>query len=112
MFDYFVDLLIFGVSVGMVYGLVALGIALIFSGLDIIQMKVEAASSSFLQKLSRALWHTTPQNTSNDIDDIESWIGSGTPSKRQAIARTSGSSAEAAMRSAISTSAELPTDAK
>jgi hypothetical protein len=49
------------------------------SGLDIIQMKVEAASSSFLQKLSRALWHTTPQNTANDIDDIESWIGSGTP---------------------------------
>jgi len=50
------------------------------SGLDIIQMKVEAASSSFLQKLARALWHTSPQNTSNDIDDIESWIGSGTPS--------------------------------
>ena len=50
------------------------------SGLDIVQMKVEAASSSFLQKLSRALFHTTPQNTANDIDDIESWIGSGVPS--------------------------------
>lgn len=49
------------------------------SGLDIVELKVEAASSSFLQKLSRALYHTSPQNTANDIDDIESWIGSGTP---------------------------------
>ena len=49
------------------------------SGLDIVQLKMEAGASSFLQKLSRALWHTSPQNTSNDIDDIESWIGSGTP---------------------------------
>jgi branched-chain amino acid transport system permease protein len=34
--EYFLDLLIVGVSIGMVYGLVALGISLIFSGLDII----------------------------------------------------------------------------
>src|SRR6476660_1612632 len=34
--DYFVDLVIIGLSVGMVYALVALGISLIFSGLDII----------------------------------------------------------------------------
>lgn len=33
---YFIDLLVVGVSLGMVYGLVALGISLIFSGLDII----------------------------------------------------------------------------
>jgi branched-chain amino acid transport system permease protein len=33
---YFIDLLIVGISIGMVYGLVALGISLIFSGLDII----------------------------------------------------------------------------
>ena len=49
------------------------------SGLDIVQLKMEAASGSLLQKLSRALWHTTPQNTSLDVDDIESWIGSGLP---------------------------------
>jgi len=34
--QYFIDLLIVGFSIGMVYGLVALGISLIFSGLDII----------------------------------------------------------------------------
>ncbi len=34
--DYFIDLVIIGLSVGMVYALVALGISLIFSGLDII----------------------------------------------------------------------------
>lgn len=33
---YFVDLLIVGLSIGMVYGLVALGISLIYSGLDIV----------------------------------------------------------------------------
>src|ERR1043165_4359801 len=34
--DYFIYLVIIGLSVGMVYALVALGISLIFSGLDII----------------------------------------------------------------------------
>jgi branched-chain amino acid transport system permease protein len=34
--QYFLDLLVIGFSIGMVYGLVALGISLIFSGLDII----------------------------------------------------------------------------
>jgi branched-chain amino acid transport system permease protein len=34
--DFFIDLVIIGLSVGMVYALVALGISLIFSGLDII----------------------------------------------------------------------------
>ena len=34
--DYFIDLLIIGLSVGMVYALVALGISLIYSGLDIV----------------------------------------------------------------------------
>src|SRR5438477_12776148 len=34
--EYFVDLVIVGLSVGMVYALVALGISLIFSGLDIV----------------------------------------------------------------------------
>ena len=44
--------------------------------LDIIKAKYQVASASFLTKLSRALWHTTPQNTSLDIDDINSWLGS------------------------------------
>lgn len=34
--DYFIDLVIIGLSIGMVYALVALGISLIFSGLDIV----------------------------------------------------------------------------
>ena len=34
--DYLIDLLIIGISVGMVYALIALGISLIFSGLDIV----------------------------------------------------------------------------
>jgi hypothetical protein len=46
--------------------------------LDIIKLKYQTASGSFLQKLSRALWHTSPQNTSNDIDDIDSWLGQTT----------------------------------
>src|SRR5215475_2987907 len=46
--------------------------------LDIIKVKYQTASASFLQKLSRALWHISPQNTSNDIDDIDSWLGQTT----------------------------------
>lgn len=46
--------------------------------LDIIKLKYQTASGSFLTKLSRALWHTSPQNTSNDIDDIDSWLGQTT----------------------------------
>lgn len=34
--QYFIDLVIVGVSLGMVYGLVALGISLIYSGLDVV----------------------------------------------------------------------------
>ena len=34
--DYFLDLVIIGLSIGMVYALVALGISLIYSGLDIV----------------------------------------------------------------------------
>lgn len=34
--EYFVDLLIIGLSIGMVYALVALGVSLIYSGLDIV----------------------------------------------------------------------------
>jgi len=34
--DYLVDLTIVGISLGMVYGLVALGISFIYSGLDIV----------------------------------------------------------------------------
>src|SRR3954447_23336333 len=34
--EYFVDLVIVGLSLGMVYALVALGISLIYSGLDVV----------------------------------------------------------------------------
>ena len=46
--------------------------------LDIIRAKYQTASASFLQKISRAMWHTAPQNTTNDIDDLDSWIGGTT----------------------------------
>jgi hypothetical protein len=42
--------------------------------LDLIKAKYQVASASFLQKLSRALWHTSPQNTSLDVDDLVSWV--------------------------------------
>jgi hypothetical protein len=44
------------------------------NNLDIIRAKFQTASGSFLQKLSRALWHTSPQNTSLDVDDLNSWV--------------------------------------
>ena len=34
--SYFIDLVIVGLSLGMVYGLVAIGISLIYSGLDVV----------------------------------------------------------------------------
>jgi hypothetical protein len=43
--------------------------------LDLIRTKYQIASSSFLQKLCRALWNTAPQNTSLDLDDILHWLG-------------------------------------
>lgn len=46
--------------------------------LDLLKTKFQIASGSFLQKLCRALWHTSPQNTSLDIDDISSWVKSTT----------------------------------
>jgi hypothetical protein len=48
------------------------------NNLDIIRAKFQTASGSFLQKLSRALWHTSPQNTSLDVDDLNSWVNSTT----------------------------------
>lgn len=46
--------------------------------LDLIKTKYQIASSSFLQKLSRALWGTSPQNTTLDIDNIDAWVGQTT----------------------------------
>lgn len=46
--------------------------------LDIIKAKFQTASASFLQKLSRALWGTSPQNTSLDVDNLEAWVVSTT----------------------------------
>jgi hypothetical protein len=46
-----------------------------YAGVDIVRQKFQTASGSFMQKLSRALWHSAPQNTSLDIDDIDSWVG-------------------------------------
>jgi hypothetical protein len=42
--------------------------------LDILKVKFQVASGSFLQKLCRALWGTAPQNTTLDIDNLVAWI--------------------------------------
>lgn len=42
---------------------------------DLVKAKMETdGSASLLQKLSRAMWHTSPQNTSLDVDDLDSWV--------------------------------------
>ena len=43
--------------------------------LDLIRTKYQIATGSFMMKLSRAAWHTSPQNTSIDVDDIGNWVG-------------------------------------
>lgn len=43
--------------------------------LNLTEEKVTIACGSLLQKLSRAIWHTSPQNTAIDVDDLVSWIG-------------------------------------
>ena len=48
--DYFIDLVIIGVSIGMIYALVALGISLIFSGLDIVHFAHDSGVSNVDEK--------------------------------------------------------------
>jgi hypothetical protein len=43
--------------------------------LDLIRTKYQIMAGSFMMKLCRALWGTTPQNTSIDIDNIDAWVG-------------------------------------
>lgn len=45
------------------------------SAVDVVKAKMQACAASLLPKLARACYHTSPQNTSIDIDDINSWIG-------------------------------------
>src|SRR5207302_1683244 len=49
-----------------------------YAGVDIVRQKFQTAAGSFMQKLARALFHVSPQNTALDIDDIDSWLGSTT----------------------------------
>jgi len=46
--------------------------------LNLVKTKYEIASASFLQKLSRAIWGTAPQNTTLDVDSIPTWLNSQT----------------------------------
>jgi hypothetical protein len=41
--------------------------------LDLIKTKYQIMAGSFMMKLSRAIWHTSPQNTTIDIDDLVAW---------------------------------------
>jgi hypothetical protein len=49
-----------------------------YAGVDIVRQKFQTAAGSFMQKLSRSLWGSAPQNTSLDIDNIDQWIGQTT----------------------------------
>jgi len=42
--------------------------------LDLIKLKEETAMAALLQKLSRALYHVAPQNTTLDLDDLVSAV--------------------------------------
>jgi hypothetical protein len=55
---------------------------------DLVKAKEEMAMASLLQKLSRAVWGTTPQNTTLDLDPVSTALGS-TTSTYAGIARTS-----------------------
>lgn len=44
------------------------------AGLDLVKVKMQVGAASFLQKLSRAIWGTAPQNTSLDIDSLPAWV--------------------------------------
>lgn len=46
--------------------------------LDLLKTKYQIMAGSFMMKLSRALWGTSPQNTSIDIDNIPAWVLSTT----------------------------------
>jgi hypothetical protein len=46
--------------------------------LDVLKLKFQIASGSFLQKLCRALYDVSPQNTSLDIDSLVDWVKSTT----------------------------------
>lgn len=41
---------------------------------DILTAKFEVVTGSMLQKLSRAAWGVSPQNTSIDVDNIPAWL--------------------------------------
>jgi hypothetical protein len=49
-----------------------------YAGVDIVRQKFQTAAGSFMQKLARALYGVAPQNTSLDIDSIDTWLGSTT----------------------------------
>lgn len=44
--------------------------------IDLVKAKEETAMASLLQKLSRAVWDTAPQNTALDIDSLVDWTQS------------------------------------
>ncbi|MEO0249331.1 MAG: phage major capsid protein [candidate division WOR-3 bacterium] len=56
--------------------------------LDLIKVKEETAMASLLQKLSRAVWGTAPQNTALDLDPVSTALGS-TSSTYAGISRSS-----------------------
>ena len=46
--------------------------------LDLLRTKYQIMAGSFMMKLSRALWGTSPQNTAIDMDNVPAWVLSTT----------------------------------
>lgn len=45
-----------------------------YGSLDLMQIKFESATLTFLQQISQALWGISPRNTSIDVDPIVKWV--------------------------------------
>lgn len=45
------------------------------SAIDVVKSKMQTCAASLLPKLARAVYGTSPQNTSIDIDSLPTWIG-------------------------------------
>lgn len=46
-----------------------------YGSLDLLQIKYESATLTFLQQISQAMWGISPRNTALDVDNLVSWIG-------------------------------------
>jgi len=46
-----------------------------YGSLDLLQIKYESATLTFLQQISQAMWGISPRNTTLDVDNLVNWVG-------------------------------------